>query len=352
MPGLNGSVNDPTIEHLVVLPDKLKDATLQNLRRELAKIPNAKFDTYVFFKFEGSKTYFSYKRGTVEFFGPVLEKPDADRRWNAMFFRLETTSLDHFEKKIGDIVSAIDKIIDKYPDANDKYSQIYARSRTLFLELYSRAEKEISVAPKEVDEDFFGKYGRDRYPGEPERGYSFNLFSDCEKDPLVVNSVLLKNEHGEPLLSFCCNMNYHKAGNTFNIFGGLTLSLNNGQNWEYLSRMTKSEFVSRARVIMGLTQLSFQSVMTVDKYFDNPLPVHVLGKLAERLKNNKGSEFVVKENKLYFKSPGKGYVVAAMDGTDESAKKFGGKILMESKKLQATVGGPGKGMVSRSYEER
>ena len=334
MPGLNGSVNSPAIEHLVVLPEKLRNTTLQNLRRELAKIPNVKFDGDSFFKFDGSKTLFSCRRGSVEFFGPVLESPTYRERWGSCLFTLSTTSLDHFEKKIGDVVSKTDAIIARYPDSSNNNSQIYKLSHTLFSEITDRAKKEISLAPKEVDENFFGKHGRDRYPGEPETGYSFALFSDSEKDPLVINSVLLKNDHGENLLSFCCNMNKSQTLNKFDIFGGLVFPLNNGQTFEYLAKMTKSEFVSRARAIMGLNQMSFQSAMTVDQYFDNPLPIPVLKKLAERLKNNRSDEFVTKEGKLYFKPTGKGFVVAAIDRTEESAKIFGGQILMETKKIQ------------------
>ena len=334
MPGLNGSVNFPAIKHLVVLPEKLKNTTLQNLRKELAKIQNAKFETYAFFKFDGSKTFFSYKRGTVDFFGPALEKTPDHSRWGAWLFTLNATSLDYFEKKIGDIVSKTDAIIARYQDSSNNNSQIYKLSHTLFSEITDRAKKEISLAPKEVDENFFGKHGRDRYPGEPETGYSFSLFADSEKDPLVINSVLLKNDHGDNLLSFCCNMNKSQTLNKFDIFGGLVLPLNNAQTFEYLAKMTKSEFVSRARAIMGLNQTSFQSAMTVDQYFDKPLPLPVFKKLAERLKNNRGNEFVTKEEKLYFKPTGKGFVVAAIDRTEESAKIFGGQILMETKKIQ------------------
>ena len=333
MSGFNGSVNSPAIEHLVVLPEKLRNTTLQNLRRELAKIPNVKFDGDSFFKFDGSKTFFSYRRGSVEFFGPALESLTRQGR-GAHLFTLSTTSLDHFEKKIGEVVSKTDAIISRYTDSSSNDSQIYKSPYTIFSEVTGRGEKEISFAPKEVDENFFGKHGRDRYPGEPETGYSFALFSDSEKDPLVINSVLLKNDHGENLLSFCCNMNKSQTLNKFDIFGGLVFPLNNGQTFEYLAKMTKSEFVSRARAIMGLNQMSFQSAMTVDQYFDNPLPIPVLKKLAERLKNNRSDEFVTKEGKLYFKPTGKGFVVAAIDRTEESAKIFGGQILMETKKIQ------------------
>ena len=333
-----------------VLPETFREISLQKVKPSVAKLPK---NPLSLFRFEGSPLFFFFEgRGEIRVFGPALvhEIEGAEKRlsedttfvldpaycYKTTIAQIDPGSIEAFDVPLGLVADLIEKRIREFDNIDDIASIIYKGA-----DFWHRIQVDLDQSPSkrpdhQEDNDssaawFFKKYGRNRLPGEPAEGYQVRVFKDANSNPLVLNSIVVKNSEGDPKVEFRVvplSGQEHDTNLEFSI-NFKTFAVERS-DFRYLGKMTKEEFAHK--YLLSPSQKALDTFRVVDSFFENPLSLAVSAKLFERIEKG-GEDFSVKNGALFVKSPGRGFACVAKDSSEESSRQFCGKILLGSKKL-------------------
>lgn len=336
-----------------VLPEAFREIPVQKVKPSVAKLPKAPRSL---FRFEGSSLFFFFEeRGRIRVFGPALvhEIENSENRlsedttfvldpancYKTTIAQINPGSIEVFDVPFGLVSDMIERRVREFDNIDDIESFVYTRADLWWgiqEDLANRQSRLLSLPEDNdpSDEVFFKKHGRKRFPGEPAEGFQVRIFKDANSNPLVLNSVLAKNEEGSPLVELVyISIENHDTNLQFWI-NYKTLDVERS-DFRYLGKMTKEEFTKK--YLMSPSQKALDTFHVVDSFFEKPLSLPVSAKLFDRIEKG-GEDFSVKNGALFVKPPGRVFACVAKDSSEESSRQFCGKILLGSKRLDLPKG--------------
>ena len=338
-----------------VLPETFREIPLQKVKPSVAKLPK---NPLSLFRFEGSPLFFFFEgRGEIRVLGPALvhEIENSENRlpedttfvlnpancYKTTIAQIDPGSIEAFDVPLGLVADLIEKRIREFDNIDDIASIIYKGA-----DFWHRIQGDLAQSPSrrpdhQEDNDssaawFFKKYGRNRLPGEPAEGYQVRVFKDANSNPLVLNSIVVKNSEGDPKVEFRVvplSGQEHDTNLEFSI-NFKTFAVERS-DFRYLGKMTKEEFAHK--YLLSPSQKALDTFRVVDSFFEKPLSLPVSAKLFDRIEKG-GEDFSVKNGALFVKPPGRVFACVAKDSSEESSRQFCGKILLGSKRLDLPKG--------------
>ena len=333
------------------LPESFRNEPFETLFQKIKEIEKGLPDDCIFWNFENSQAVLSFrdKNLALNVFVPSNQSLK------------QVTDLTNGKKltgtTLGEVVDIFDSVVKDYLSIFDGRSNFYTAGKR---DIDNRIDDLISEpAPRppripleEKERAFLELHGRVHLPGEPEKGFVVPLFKDHEKDPLVVDSVLWRDEKTKrPLILFSSFLN-KETGNIefrFDMFGNKKISVD-AKKIPYFKSLTKKEFCERYRLFEKSFQSSIRSFYIVDQFFKYPMPLPVAKKIAERISENPDERFLERQEALYL-SRNERFILLATDRSEKTAQEFFGKILLGKRAIGKSKDRD-SGQNSREYPER
>ena len=317
------------------LPESFRDEPFETLLQKIKELEKELPDDCIFWNFKNSQAVLSFghadKNLALNVFVPSNQSlKQVTNLTNGK--RLSGTTL-------GEIVDIFDSVVQDYSRFFDGRSNFYAAGKRDIDNRIDDLISEPSPRPQKMpllkkERAFMELHGRGYLPGEPETGFIVPLFKDHEKDPLVVDSVLWRDEKTKrPLILFASSLN-KETGNIefrFDMFGNKKISVD-AQKIPYFKSLTKKEFCERYRLFEKSFQSSIRSFYVVDQFFKFPMPLPVAKKIAERINENPDERFLERHGELYLLRNER-FVLLAADRSENTAHEFFGKILLGKRSI-------------------